>query len=225
MSTTQKVLTIIIVLALLVGVYWYVTSTSNDEATNQAELPNPASIHCVEELGGTLEFREVSGRQIGICNLPDGRQCEEWELFRTGNCTTPWIESMQTEPVASSSDELAEQAGLNFILDVVKLAPADPDPEAASRIYERLSTNAKETVTLENLKQDILQFIGLEDFFVQGISIEDLQIESDTRATLIFGLNYADSLRILRGMALVFENGVWKVDKVYALEPEQDKGG
>jgi len=207
-------------------VYWYLANTVNDEnGGDLAELPNPASVHCVEELGGTLGLQETPDGQVGVCNLPDGRQCEEWELFRTGNCVTPWLVSELTESVASSSDELAEQAGLNFILDFVKLAPADPDPDVAGRIYERLSTKARESVLLETIGQDILQFVGVKDYPDQGASVEDMQIESDTRATLIVGLNYSDSPRILRAIELVVEDSEWKVERVYALEPEYDKGG
>jgi len=49
-------------------------------------MPNPASVHC-EKLGGKLDIRTGNdGGQYGMCALPDGRVCEEWALFRDGQC-------------------------------------------------------------------------------------------------------------------------------------------
>ena len=221
----QRIAISVLILTLVVAAYWYFANTTNDESNSDiAQIANPASIYCVEELGGTSEFRDTPEGSVGICNLPDGRQCEEWQLFRTGNCETPWIKTEPIEPVTPSRDELVEQAGLDFMLDFVKLSPTNPDPEAAERIYERLSTKAKESVTLETLSQDILQFIDVERYPNQGASIEDLQIETDTQATLIVGLNYDESPRNLRVIELVLENSVWKVYRVYALKLEHDKG-
>ena len=48
-------------------------------------LPNPASVHCLE-MGGTLHMeRSENGGEFGVCDLPGGRRCEEWALFR-GEC-------------------------------------------------------------------------------------------------------------------------------------------
>jgi putative hemolysin len=52
---------------------------------NAAQLPNPASQFCVEN-GGELSIEESgSGGQFGVCTFQDGKQCEEWALFR-GEC-------------------------------------------------------------------------------------------------------------------------------------------
>ena len=52
-------------------------------------MANPASVHCTT-LGGKLEIRTgKDGGQYGLCNLPDGRVCEEWALFRDGKCEKP----------------------------------------------------------------------------------------------------------------------------------------
>lgn len=47
-------------------------------------MGNPASQYCVN-LGGTLEMREDDDgdRQV-MCNLPDGSEVEQWELYRGG---------------------------------------------------------------------------------------------------------------------------------------------
>ena len=53
--------------------------------TNGTGLPNPASVYC-EEQGGILEIvTDVNGSQYGICTLPGGIKCEEWEFYR-GEC-------------------------------------------------------------------------------------------------------------------------------------------
>jgi putative hemolysin len=50
-----------------------------------AELPNPASVYCIEQ-GGTLDIRsDAEGNQYGVCVFADGSECEEWAFFR-GEC-------------------------------------------------------------------------------------------------------------------------------------------
>ena len=51
-----------------------------------SQIANPASIYCKEQ-GGNLEIKTATGGgQFGWCILPDGRECEEWEFFRTKTC-------------------------------------------------------------------------------------------------------------------------------------------
>lgn len=57
------------------------------DRTPMTGMPNPASVHC-EALGGSLEIRtDADGGQYGMCRLPNGRICEEWALYRDGECT------------------------------------------------------------------------------------------------------------------------------------------
>jgi putative hemolysin len=50
---------------------------------------NPASINCTEQ-GGRLELRQdAKGGTYGLCLFADGRQCEEWALFRDKKCVLP----------------------------------------------------------------------------------------------------------------------------------------
>lgn len=97
---------IVAVLIILAGVmYWYQdhqvalvpapaqTQTSQGaqaSSTGQegAGIANPASVNCVQALGGTLEIADTAQGQVGYCHLPDGRVCEEWSLMR-GGCTAP----------------------------------------------------------------------------------------------------------------------------------------
>ncbi|WP_442582757.1 putative hemolysin [Mesorhizobium sp. ASY16-5R] len=52
-------------------------------------MANPASVHC-GEIGGRSEIRTAAdGSQYGVCNMPDGRVCEEWALFRDNKCVPP----------------------------------------------------------------------------------------------------------------------------------------
>lgn len=77
----KPLLLIVAIVIVAAGVwYWYAGSTEN------ATLANPASVYCEQDLGGTLEIVNGEAGQIGVCHLPDGRACEEWRLFRTGDC-------------------------------------------------------------------------------------------------------------------------------------------
>jgi len=59
---------------------------SESEATEiLGNMPNPASVYCVQN-GNKLEIQTASdGSQTGICVFPDGSTCDEWAYFR-GEC-------------------------------------------------------------------------------------------------------------------------------------------
>ncbi len=44
-------------------------------------MANPASVYC-QSLGGKTLMRSNDKGQYGICALPDGKQIEEWALYR-----------------------------------------------------------------------------------------------------------------------------------------------
>ena len=57
-------------------------------ATQDANMPNPASVYC-EQQGYKVEVRTASdGSQSGVCIFPDGSECDEWAFFR-GECKAP----------------------------------------------------------------------------------------------------------------------------------------
>jgi len=103
MNTSVKVILFVALLAilaiLLVGVMGIVTllpfRTSIQETTQSEiggagpagmELANPASKYCLDQ-GYVLQMVEDQlGNQMGICNFPDGSQCEEWAYYR-GECS------------------------------------------------------------------------------------------------------------------------------------------
>jgi putative hemolysin len=52
-------------------------------------IPNPASVSCTEQ-GGRVDLRrDPAGNIYGACLFPDGRECEEWALFRDHQCVAP----------------------------------------------------------------------------------------------------------------------------------------
>ena len=54
-------------------------------ATKRTGLANPASVNC-EKKGGKLEIRKGKKGEYGVCKFPNGKECEEWALFR-GKCS------------------------------------------------------------------------------------------------------------------------------------------
>jgi len=57
-----------------------------DSLSDIADMPNPASVYCEENVG-TLEVRtdEATGGQMGVCVFSDGSECDEWAYLR-GEC-------------------------------------------------------------------------------------------------------------------------------------------
>ncbi len=62
---------------------WGCTRSDMTTAERMA-LANPASVNCIK-LGGKLTLLHTSQGDVGMCQLPSGRVCEEWALFR-GEC-------------------------------------------------------------------------------------------------------------------------------------------
>jgi putative hemolysin len=84
--------------ALLGALFLAACGPSQATHTQEAGLPNPASLYC-EENGGTLELRaDSSGAVAGICVFQDGGECDEWAYFR-GECEP----GAGTDPTPASS--------------------------------------------------------------------------------------------------------------------------
>jgi putative hemolysin len=78
-------------------------------ATQQAGMPNPASLHCTQQ-GNKLEIHTAAdGSQNGVCVFPDGSSCDEWAYFR-GECAPK-----QKSPTPSIPVEETSQAGENGV--------------------------------------------------------------------------------------------------------------
>jgi uncharacterized protein len=59
--------------------------SADKPATKRTGLANPASVNC-EKKGGKLEIRKGKKGEYGVCKFPNGKECEEWALFR-GKCS------------------------------------------------------------------------------------------------------------------------------------------
>jgi len=57
------------------------SAPAEDATTDGVGLANPASVYCVDEMGGTLKMYTEEAGEVGFCLLDDGRLCEEWKLF------------------------------------------------------------------------------------------------------------------------------------------------
>ena len=71
-------------LCALVLATWGCTRSEMTTAERVA-LANPASVHCIY-LGGKLISKRTPQGELGMCQLPSGKVCEEWTLFR-GECS------------------------------------------------------------------------------------------------------------------------------------------
>lgn len=60
--------------------------TAREDDGAKAGMPNPASAHCAKLGGVSIAKTAANGGQSADCKLPDGRQCDEWTLFREGKC-------------------------------------------------------------------------------------------------------------------------------------------
>lgn len=47
-------------------------------------MANPASVHCADKGGTEASWQNADGA-FGICEFPDGTECESWSYFR-GEC-------------------------------------------------------------------------------------------------------------------------------------------
>ncbi|RTQ37360.1 DUF333 domain-containing protein [Variovorax gossypii] len=59
----------------------FIAACAQPEPPRAVGMANPASVYC-QSLGGKTLMRSNDKGQYGICQLPDGRQIEEWELYR-----------------------------------------------------------------------------------------------------------------------------------------------
>lgn len=83
----QAWIVIVFLCAVLLAAFFYMQLYPRTGTTPSGSvgMANPASTNCIE-MGGTLEIVEGADGQFGLCHLPDGRVCDEWALFRDGNC-------------------------------------------------------------------------------------------------------------------------------------------
>ena len=84
---------------------------------SQANMPNPASIHC-EQQGYRIEIRTADdGSQTGYCIFPDGSECDEWAYYR-GECgpsSERIAESSPTNEIASDGWKIYRNEAFGYI--------------------------------------------------------------------------------------------------------------
>lgn len=64
------------------GLEQQVTSASVHYNLN---MSNPAAVNCTNAGGVLAIAKQLNGSSVGMCQLPDGKRCEEWALLR-GAC-------------------------------------------------------------------------------------------------------------------------------------------
>jgi len=79
----KRIITFTIILITLTACAAPKTQTPTDMP--QANMPNPASVYCIQN-GNKLEIVTTdNGSQSGVCVFPDGSSCDEWAYYR-GEC-------------------------------------------------------------------------------------------------------------------------------------------
>jgi hypothetical protein len=70
---------------------WYNSCTGNVieyticSDTTDLEMPNPASVKCIEDGGSLVTFKDPNGDQTSICIFKDGSFCYQWDYYN-GDC-------------------------------------------------------------------------------------------------------------------------------------------
>ncbi len=104
----KRMLALTIVSMVLAACTAIQIQTTEPAATDmpQVNMPNPASVYCVQN-GSKLEIRTAAdGSQSGVCVFQDGSACDEWAYYR-GECgLTP-----QPSPTATTVVEVPAEAG------------------------------------------------------------------------------------------------------------------
>lgn len=82
------------------------TTCGNIEQEASTSMANPASVNCLEK-GGKVEIKkDESDGEYGMCIFPDGKQCEEWAMFR-GECPVGGQENRETTLSKPSAEDSA----------------------------------------------------------------------------------------------------------------------
>jgi hypothetical protein len=67
----------VIVLSILVAG----CTVSGPDPVMGLQLPNPASVYCIER-GGSIDIQETPQGDVSTCVLSDGTRVDEWEFYR-----------------------------------------------------------------------------------------------------------------------------------------------
>ena len=54
--------------------------------SSTTSIANPASVFCLDNNGSLAFHADAAGNQYATCVFDDGRECEEWDFYRTKQC-------------------------------------------------------------------------------------------------------------------------------------------
>ena len=69
----------LLVLVLIAIIIWY--PSNRNISNNSSEIPNPASVNCINN-GGHLKIMSGVNGEYGVCVFDDNSECEEWAFYR-----------------------------------------------------------------------------------------------------------------------------------------------
>ncbi len=90
--------------------------TQPPSSTPQANLPNPASVYCIEQ-GFQSEIQTVAdGSQAGVCIFSDGTECDEWAFYHgeCGPASLGGAETSSTDEIASDGCKIYRNEGFGY---------------------------------------------------------------------------------------------------------------
>jgi len=142
----MKKIFLIFALAILLSGCQSKNSNNNSSNTPTLGLSNPSSVFC-EEQGGEVELVETEIGMLGMCNLPDGRSCEEWSYARGGcdsidDVINPRDSSNEDSSTINSFEECA--AAGNPIME--SYPQQCRDPKSGNTFTEELTDEEKESL-------------------------------------------------------------------------------
>lgn len=65
--------------------YEPVQQATSASVHHNLNMANPAAVNCANAGGVLTIAKQLNGGSVGMCQLPDGKRCEEWALMR-GAC-------------------------------------------------------------------------------------------------------------------------------------------
>lgn len=203
---------LLVAVAILSGAYWYIREEPGGDAVQKAQIANPASVNCVETLGGQLEIVDEAAGQAGYCHLPDGRVCGEWGLFRDDVCNAPKAPAYGTSP--KDAMYRIDGAAVTLVNGVAETAVA---PGSASKIITRYFGNELATDLDGDGREDVVfiltqetggsgvfyyavaalntpeGWLGSDGFFLgDRIAPQTTEVSRNPRHKFVVVVNYAD---------------------------------
>jgi putative hemolysin len=99
-------------------------------STQDASMPNPASVFCEQQGYAVVIHTNSDGSQVGSCVFSDGSECDEWAFFR-GECKPLPTETPTTNPTLDSQaweTYFNEGLGYSFLYPAGAQITTNDDP-------------------------------------------------------------------------------------------------